>query len=214
MKLKRKLKWHLTSVFTVPPRPASGASNSTPSARKYYISTTRRGALKSFSRSSAQAFLGSSWKCFWHSLKTIFQFFTKKIVEWSFPSLIERQQFQQWKEFFSSPYTQAKRAAAGKKLWWKMAKICAVGIVTFILRRNVFQMIVNILRLAHTTMAAVSLESMENGEKIHQHHRRTTLFCVPCRGGKKTFKCTFDRKSFLCVARKVFVVCSPKKKKS
>lgn len=34
-----------------------------------------------------------------------------------------------------------------------MAKICAVGIVTFILHRNVFQMIVNILRLAHTTMA-------------------------------------------------------------
>jgi hypothetical protein len=34
-----------------------------------------------------------------------------------------------------------------------MAKICAVGIVTYSLHRNVFQMIVNILRLPHTTMA-------------------------------------------------------------
>lgn len=50
-----------------------------------------------------------------------------------------------------SKYIEAE--AAAKKLWWKMAKICAVGIVTFILHRNVFQMIVNILRLPHTTTA-------------------------------------------------------------
>lgn len=76
-----------------------------------------------------------------------------------------------------------------------MAKICAVGIVTFILHRNVFQMIVNILRLAHTTMAHTKKPffisgSMENGEIFTNTDEYQRLFLL-----EKSLKCTFDRKA-------------------